>query len=279
MKHILIAFVSIFLSINICYGADIWSTYSKVDRGRLFENGYKSEDGFFFTVGIERPKTSSKLSKKSALNRANLIAQSKFTIFLKEKIIWPKEYSVFLKEEIFNQYRISKIDYLISEVIRVEHGKLSGAFYVVLGMPKDKLIAPSLNFSEVLNSIEGSFKSKDKYLDLFMYLEISKAVQNQAVIYAIAQRLSKKYGKNLKSIVLKEPVEKLGQIWLKDITFSYNELLKLNLDDLFRLLNRKPYAPEICLAIGEYFDRKGYKKSALLFFQRGTLWPIKSDSK
>lgn len=248
----------------------------KSNRDEIIDKQLVLKKGFYFSCGKSKPASSSELSKELAIEKADLIAHSKFFDYLKDRIRWPVRFSPVLIQNVFNEYKkTTGTCFSTSGVVRIDYGQLeNNTFFVVLGVPKDKLSGTDITYQTIQKKLNTSFNNNDKRLDLFTYLEICPEERIASVVDRLSKQLKDKYGANLDAVISSKPVTELGKLWKQGVTFTQKELQALNRENLLHILSQKPYDPAICFAIGDRFDKRGFKKSASLFFKRGTLWPI-----
>ena len=254
--------------------ADIY----KSNKDEIINKQLVLKKGFYFSYGKSKLASSSELSKEFAIEKADLIAHSRFFDYLKDRIRWPERFLPVLIQNVFNQYKkTTGTHFSTSEVVRIDYGQLENdIFFVVLGVPEDKLSGPDITYQTIQKKLDTSFNNNAKSIDLFTYLEICPEGRIAPVVDQLSKQLKDKYGANLDAVISSKPVAELGKLWKKGVTFTQKELQALSRDNLLYILNQKPYDPAVCYFLAKWFSDNGYSRSAKLFYNRGAVWPIYS---
>ena len=219
-------------------------------------------------------------TEELGFERALLEAKSELNKIIFSDTKWPTGVSENLRESLKTSYlRLKEVELHAGGFDVVDSGKYAAngktVYFTVIAVPKKAVRFQYVSYKDLIKCLDDAFVAKDERLLSSPYLEICTRDRITSVIDLMAQQAKEQYGDALTAIILGRRVAAPGTFHLKGVTFSEDELQSFSRDQLFKILTRLPYDPEVCYRIGESFRKEGFRRNADLFFSRGTFWQSK----
>ncbi len=234
-------------------------------KKNILSKNYIIYNDYIFVVG----KIQSDHKKiQIGTNKATLEALSNIAYYYADTVKFPKQFND-LKLDIIREYlKTLKLEFSINRQNIVYQNIDNGKFTIVIAIHKNKVFfnEKNLSFEQIQKTLLSPKIYKSGKIKLTVCLEICENTISNDLLQTFADKMEVEYGKNIKQLILNKNAFTFQEI-------DSNNLQNLSEANLFNLLNKAPYDSEICFIIGKKLQQKGYKKTAQIFWSRGTAAP------
>lgn len=259
---------------SACLASPPINIYEK-NKNVILDEGLYIQGTDVFSVGLAKPSSHSALSRKICRKKAHTRAQVGFFRAVKNKIDWPDDMNLLLRDKLFNAYiSFSTSSLHLGGVTKIDEFTSEKKCTCILHTKKTGIDIKPIVFSDLVNLFKKLYIENDNF-NPKLYFEICDKSKINSVLMNLSDVFGKKYGGNVKDVILGEKIKKLPEFWHRGRFLTYKEIADFELEQLLKLLNYSPYDPVISYVIGNKFSKIGYIRLASLFYARGTTWLIK----
>lgn len=240
------------------------------DCVKIFENNKEkilaancsAIDGYIFSVG----RISSHFQNKEVgFSKAKLNAISNIPLFAELRVSWPPKMPIILRKNIWSEYvRCASLDFTSQKNTIVFRQYATDRYTVVIAVPEKNISTAQPSYDEIKKTIlSRSDLSFDK-VHISVCIELSEKDIPETLIHLFSSKISNEYGVNVGQMIL-------GHNAISFTCRNETDIDKYSVNELFMLLEKSPYDPEICFFLGEKLRNTGYPKIAMLFWKCGSV--------
>ena len=264
VKRLLLAGAIFFLALgntSMLYAKECSTVFENNKKNILASKSFVT-DGYIFVTGKMLSKSS---NREVGFSKAKLEAVSNIVYFLESKVDWPENISPVLRKRVWREYLKCVPVELNIQNSNIIYRKASGEQYtIVIAIPEKNVSVVPTAFSTIKETLLSPASYQSGKINISVCIELCNGNIPASLQEAYADKLGRKYGKNVKQMLLSKNA------------FSFTcreqtEIANKSVHDLLILLNTSPYDPELCYSIGMALEKDGFSGTAGIFFTQGSI--------
>ena len=264
VKRLLLAGAIFFLALgntSMLYAKECSTVFENNKKNILASKSFVT-DGYIFVTGKMLSKSS---NREVGFSKAKLEAVSNIVYFLESKVDWLENISPVLRKRVWSEYLKCVPVELNIQNSNIIYRKASGEQYtIVIAIPEKNVSVVPTAFSTIKETLLSPANYQSGKINISVCIELCNGNIPASLQEAYADKLGRKYGKNVKQMLLSKNA------------FSFTcreqtEIANKSVHDLLILLNTSPYDPELCYSIGMALEKDGFSGTAGIFFTQGSI--------
>lgn len=223
---------------------------------------YSISNDYIFAVGKIKSRTN---NRESGYTMARHEAISNIIMALESRVIWPENMSAKFRRIVWKEYLKCQPFQLSAEQLSVIYRNAEeGRYTVVIAIPEKNIRAFIPSYTSIRSTLLNPKNYRSGKLRIAVCMELNGEPIPNEMLSAFALKLAQEYGPNVAQIVL-------GKNAFSFETREFSNLSGKNSDNLLKLLETTPYAPEICWNLSKNLTQEGFNVTAAIFLARGAV--------
>ena len=201
-------------------------------------------------------------------SKARLIAQAQVFDYLSARVVWSDTIPKTARKAVWREYlKTTNYEVILRQATVVHKARENGEFIVVCAIPKTGIIAETPSGEAIRSTLLAPSVYNSGPVRIAVCLELSAPQIPREMLQAFYAKVARDYTSDVAAMLRRQPVAAFQippeQDWSK-----------VPRKALLQQLCKSPYAPELCLELGNRLQKEGLTIAARMLWQAGSYLPV-----
>ncbi len=214
-----------------------------------------------------RATTRSTAAASVAFSKARLAAMAQVVDYLWARVVWPDSIPQTVRKAVWHEYlKTTNYEVILRQATPIYQNRGKDEAVVVYAIPKTGIIAETPSGETIRKTLLTPAVYNAGPIRIAVCLELAAPQIPPEMLHAFYVKVARDYTPDVAAMLRREPVAAF-QIPPE------NDWQKVPRKALLQQLCQSPYAPELCLELGNRLQREGLTVAAKMLWQTGTYLP------